>query len=1184
MRRPWLAVLSQLPVTVAAVAASFGVRLALTAWIGPGLPTFVTFYPAVMAVALLAGFWSGLLATALTALVVDYWILPPVGHFTIASPVDRLGLVIFTCMGLFMSTVAELLRRNLEKAAANAREAALSESRARLATFAEATFEGIVESEAGQILDCNTQFARMLGYTVAELRGMEIAALVAPEDRARVAANILPDRDSVIEHNALRKDGARIMVEAHGRPVSPGSARRHTALRDITARRQAEEALRESRREADLLAHLLELSSQPFAIGYPDGRLGRINSAFEQLTGYTAAELRALDWSIALTPPEWRDPERQMLDELNRTGRPVRYEKEYIRKDGSRVPLELLVHLQRDVEGKPVYYYSFLTDITARKHAEEALHQRAEEALRLSEQEFRFLAEAVPQIVWATRPDGWNIFFNQRWVDYTGMTMEESSGHGWNTPFHPEDKSRAWEAWQRATQFNERYSLECRLRRADGVYRWWLIRGEPMRGPSGEILKWFGTCTDIEDLKYAEAKLQEANALLEQRVTERTATLREKEQLLQDVMDGCPSPIFLKDLDGRFITINRVLEKQLGLSREQIKGKTDYDIAPKELADCWHANDRKVMAVGKALQIEEEADLPAGHHTFLASKFPLTNASGQMYGIGSISHDITDRKQAEEKIQELSRRLSYHVDHSPLAVIEWGPDMRIVRWSGAAEHIFGWTAAEVLGKRMEDFRWIYHEDTAQVAEVSAELQTGADTHRFSANRNFRKDGTVAHCEWYNSSLVDASGRLHSILSLVLDVTARKQAEEALRESAEIARQRAEELARLMDSAPIAIRITHDLACRVITGNQRAYQFFAVEPGQDLTARFFKDGRELPLAEQPIQVAMAQGMDVRNNEMDVLLTDGRMRTAMTSASPLRDAAGRVRGCIATYVDITERKAAELALQTAQSELEARVKERTAQLSTTIEKMRQVEKQLQQSQQDLRGLTTSLLLTEERERKQLAMVLHDSIGQMVALMRIKLSALEQRLQATDCALEAAALKKLADDTIRQVRSLTTELSPPILYQMGLAAALQDAGAQLQREFGAQFHFEGVDFLETLDETLRTLLYQSGRELLVNIGKHARAKHVHLTITIQDDNLKLIVLDDGVGFKPDVAAAKARKVKSFGFFSIRERMFHVGGSMDIVSAPGKGTTVTLTVPLKLSTNEERQGQDGHSNSVGG
>jgi PAS domain S-box-containing protein len=110
-------------------------------------------------------------------------------------------------------------------------------------------------------------------------------------------------------------------------------------------------------------------------VGYPDGRLGLINRAFEQLTGYSGAELRAMDWATTLTPPEWREIERRKLEGLYATGQPVRYEKEYLRKDGTRVPIELLVDMARDAEGKLEYYYSFVTDITARKQAEDAVQQ-----------------------------------------------------------------------------------------------------------------------------------------------------------------------------------------------------------------------------------------------------------------------------------------------------------------------------------------------------------------------------------------------------------------------------------------------------------------------------------------------------------------------------------------------------------------------------------------------------------------------------------------------------------------------------------------------------------------------------------------------------------------------------------------------------------------------------------------
>ncbi|MBI5589337.1 MAG: GAF domain-containing protein [Deltaproteobacteria bacterium] len=238
---------------IGTVVAAMGLRQVLTTWIGPGLPTYIIFYPAVMAVSVVAGFGPGLLTTALMSFITAYWLLSPLGKFAIESPVDRLGLVIFTIMSMLMSTLAELYRSYRKKAAAYDRELALRESQARLAMFAEATFEGIVESKAERIVDCNEQFARISGYPVAELKGMEISRLITPEDLDRVTANIRQDRESVIELAMFRKDGTRIIIEAHGRSISPG--RRHTAIQDITGRKHQEEKLQTLNRTLKALIH-----------------------------------------------------------------------------------------------------------------------------------------------------------------------------------------------------------------------------------------------------------------------------------------------------------------------------------------------------------------------------------------------------------------------------------------------------------------------------------------------------------------------------------------------------------------------------------------------------------------------------------------------------------------------------------------------------------------------------------------------------------------------------------------------------------------------------------------------------------------------------------------------------------------------------------------------------------------
>jgi PAS domain S-box-containing protein len=141
-------------------------------------------------------------------------------------------------------------------------------------------------------------------------------------------------------------------------------------------RRAAEESQRASEARARLLAEVIEQGSQPFAVGYQDGRLGIYNAAFCRLLGYSEAELRSLAWSNSLTPPEWRDTEATYLAELQRSGSAVRYEKEYVRKDGSRVPVELLVHLVHDDTGNPPYYHAFVTDLTDRKRVEAMLAER----------------------------------------------------------------------------------------------------------------------------------------------------------------------------------------------------------------------------------------------------------------------------------------------------------------------------------------------------------------------------------------------------------------------------------------------------------------------------------------------------------------------------------------------------------------------------------------------------------------------------------------------------------------------------------------------------------------------------------------------------------------------------------------------------------------------------------------
>jgi PAS domain S-box-containing protein len=129
-----------------------------------------------------------------------------------------------------------------------------------------------------------------------------------------------------------------------------------------------------------------------------------------------------------------------------------------------------------------------------------------------SNQELKFVTDFMPQMVWATQPDGYHDFYNKRWYDYTGLTYEQSKDTGWNTALHPDDQERAWQVWRHSLETGDPYEIEYRFRRFDGTYRWFLGRALPLRDERGTILKWYGTCTDIDDQKKTAEKLEQSEA------------------------------------------------------------------------------------------------------------------------------------------------------------------------------------------------------------------------------------------------------------------------------------------------------------------------------------------------------------------------------------------------------------------------------------------------------------------------------------------------------------------------------------------------------------------------------------------------------------------------------------------------------------------------------------------------
>ncbi len=290
--------------------------------------------------------------------------------------------------------------------------------------------------------------------------------------------------------------------------ISEAAVRVVLAHENITQRQKAEERLRRS--EANLA------KSQEIArLGSWEIDLRQLNEVEVpplswseetfRLFGYEPGQVEASRENfLSVVHPDEREQVRAMVFQAILQGKYLSFDHRILLPDGT----ERVVHEQAEIvfderTAKPLKMVGTVQDITERN--------RAEEALRESEVQFRTIAEAMPQIIWVTRPDGWHTHFNQRWMDYTGLTLEESLGHGWNPPFHPEDRPRAAKRWQQAIESGEPYETEYRLRRADGTYRWMLGRALPMRDATGAVVKWFGTCTDIHDLKLAEEQISHSN-------------------------------------------------------------------------------------------------------------------------------------------------------------------------------------------------------------------------------------------------------------------------------------------------------------------------------------------------------------------------------------------------------------------------------------------------------------------------------------------------------------------------------------------------------------------------------------------------------------------------------------------------------------------------------------------------